>query len=320
MLIILEHGNNSKTTETSQQMPVDDKLVGEKIEILQFTNYDLTNVVTPVNVDEFQKLLKLSKFNGKRSEALINGFKFGFSIGYEGETEIQQKSAILKLFVGSKIELWNKVMKEVGLKCFAGPFGKIPFKNYIQSPIGLVPKDGRTKTHLIFHLLHLRLQKGVKQKSVNTNTPRELCNVNYASFDDAITLCIAEGKSCHIAKSDMDSAFRNLGIKAEHWPYLVMKAESPIDGKTYYFVDKCLPFGASISCALFQEFLDAVAHIVKFFTKKPLVNYLDDYFFAALLKAICNSQVSKFLEVCEIINFPVSAHKTFWGTTRLWAY
>ena len=42
-------------------------------------------------------------------------------------------------------------MKEVSLGRIAGPFEKIPFTNFMQSPIGLVPKTGG-KTHLIFHL------------------------------------------------------------------------------------------------------------------------------------------------------------------------
>ena len=115
----------------------------------------------------------------------------------------------------------------------------------------------------------------------------------------------------------MKSAFRNLGIKPEDWKYLVMKAVSPIDGKTYYFVDKCLPFGASISCSHFQRFSNAVKHIVQWKAKKSLVNYLDDYLFAALRKLLCNIQVKIFLEVCSEISFPVSLEKTFWASTKL---
>ena len=96
-----------------------------------------------------------------------------------------------------------------------------------------------------------------------------------------------------------------------------MKAVSPIDKKTYFFVDKCLPFGASISCSHFQRFSNAAAHIVMWRTQKNLVNYMDDFFFAALRKLICNSQVTEFLRVCNEINFPVSLEKTFWGTTQL---
>ena len=115
----------------------------------------------------------------------------------------------------------------------------------------------------------------------------------------------------------MSMAFRNIPLKRNSWCYLILKADHPVTGETFYFVDKCLPFGASISCAIFQEFSNSVAHLVKFRTEKPLVNYLDDYFFAALCKALCDGQVRVFLDICDSICFPVSLEKTFWGTTWL---
>ena len=96
-----------------------------------------------------------------------------------------------------------------------------------------------------------------------------------------------------------------------------MKAEHPLTGKIYYFVDKCLPFGSSISCEIFQRVSNAIVAIVKFRTKKDLVNYLDDYFFAALLLSCCNDQVKCFLQVCEMINFPVAEEKTVWASTLM---
>ena len=82
-------------------------------------------------------------------------------------------------------------------------------------------------------------------------------------------------------------------------------------------MDKCLPFGAAISCSHFQAFSDDVAHIVKFKTKEDLVNNLDDYLFVALLRLWCNQQVKVFMQVCALIHFPVSFEKTFWGCTCL---
>ena len=121
-------------------------------------------------------------------------------------------------------------MKEVKEKRYAGPLEEIPFDSYIQSPIGLVPKDGGKDTRLIFHLFYPRGEKS----SVNANTSVELFSVKNPDFNKTINLCLREGKSCHIAKSDMKSAFRNLSIIKKHWRYLVMKAVSPIDGKTYF--------------------------------------------------------------------------------------
>ena len=93
-----------------------------------------------------------------------------------------------------------------------------------------------------------------------------------------------------------------------------MKAEHPVTKKIWFFVDKCLPFGSSISCAIFQDISDAKAWIVEFRTKKANVNYLDDYLFAAALKAACDWQINEFLKVCASINFPVAMEKTFWET------
>ena len=211
-------------------------------------------------------------------------------------------------------------MKEVKVKRYAGPFKQIPFEDYIQSPIGLVPKNSGRDVRLIFHLSYLK-----DGDSVNLQTPKELSSVQYPSFDDVVHRCLEEIKfleslldstkpvleNIFVGKSDMRSAFRNLGIRPDQTKFLVMMAKSPIDGRTYYFVDKCMPFGAAISCSHFQEFSNAVAFIVKTKTGKWVINYLDDYLFVASLKIWCDNQIQMFLD----INFPVSMEKTVWGDT-----
>ena len=195
---------------------------------------------------------------------------------------------------------------------FAGPFSDPPFDQFVQSPIGLVPKDKGLKTRLIFHLSYPK-----DGDSVNSGIPYEKCTVAYPDFDEAVKLCLKEGRGCSVGKSDMSSAFRHVPMAKDQWWLLVMKAEHPITKKTMFFVDKCLPFCSSISCAIFQAISDAIAWIVEFKTRKPNVNYLDDYLFAALRKAICDAQLKVFLEVCDTINFPVALEKTYWGTTSL---
>ena len=109
---------------------------------MQFVNYDLNNIVTPLNVDKYHELLKEAGYNEQKTLFLVQGFKHGFDLGYRGSSEVQNAAPNLKFVIGNEVELWNKVMKEVKLKRYAGPFKHIPYQNYIQSPIGLVPKDG----------------------------------------------------------------------------------------------------------------------------------------------------------------------------------
>ena len=74
-------------------------------------------------------------------------------------------------------------MKEVKLGRVAGPYYQgPPFENYIQSPVGLVPKAGG-QTRLIFHL-SFDFKSG--NLSVNGRTPDKLCTVTYNDLDAVI--------------------------------------------------------------------------------------------------------------------------------------
>ena len=280
--------------------------------MLYYENFDLINVVTPVKVDRLEQLLVESKYDPVKTKFLVDSFRQGFPIGYAGNMKVKKTAPNLKIRVGTEVDLWNKVMKEVKEKRYAGPFEEPPSEYYIQSLIGLVPKDNGKDTRLIFHLSYPR-----SGDSLNSETPRELCRVKYCEFDEAIRRCLEEGVGCHISHSDISAAFRNLGILPAHWKLLLMKARSPLDGKWYYFVDKCLPFGSSISSAHFLAVSDGTAHIVRYFAGKKITNYLDDFLFTALLRFLCNEQVQTFLWVCNEIGLPVNEKKTFWGTTYL---
>ena len=96
----------------------------------------------------------------------MDGFENGFSLGYRNDQKVKITAHNLRLRVGNEIDLWNKVMKEVKLKRYARPFEQIPYKNdFIQSPIGLVPKDNGKDTRLIFHLSHPRCKNGQSGKT-----------------------------------------------------------------------------------------------------------------------------------------------------------
>ena len=143
--------------------------------MLYAENFDMTNILyifTPVDADAYEKLLIESKFDPEEQEFLVEGFREGFRLNYTGDRNVQLSAPNLRFDeFGSEKILWNKIMKEVQAKRFAGPFRRMPFDNYIQSPLGLVPKDGGKDTQLIFHLSYPR----GTCKSVNANIPKEYC-------------------------------------------------------------------------------------------------------------------------------------------------
>ena len=100
---------------------------------------------------------------------------------------------------------------------------------------------------------------------------------------------------------------------------MIFKAEDPSTGQYKYFVDKCLPFGASISCSLFQKFSNALRHIVTSITGHTfaVTNYLDDFLFTETSARACNRMVRVFLHVCEQINLPVAHDKTEYASSQM---
>ena len=79
-------------------------------------NFDLDDIVMQVRVQELRKLLIQTQYDIEETEFLVNGFSRGFDIGYKGPNNRQSKAKNIPLRVGSEIELWNKIIKEVKLK------------------------------------------------------------------------------------------------------------------------------------------------------------------------------------------------------------
>ena len=116
-----------------------------KLQVDYYENFNLESIVVPVNVQRLHSLLSHYGYCHKETAFLVDGFTNGFTIGYKGDEKVKITTPNLKFRgVDNHIILWNKVMKEVKAKRYAGPFKSIPFEYYIQSPIGLVPKDNGT--------------------------------------------------------------------------------------------------------------------------------------------------------------------------------
>ena len=82
------------------------------------------------------QLLRETSFNEDERQFIVNSFEHGFPTGYDGDKNVQMKAPNLRLECGTESDLWEKVMKEVKLGRFAGPFKEVPFDTYIESPIG----------------------------------------------------------------------------------------------------------------------------------------------------------------------------------------
>ena len=199
-----------------------------------FKNYNWEEIKTLICLEEFAQLLRDSEYPEDKARYLIEGFSQGFSTGYrdpENRTDTAPNLPLNNL--GTKTDLWNKVMKEVKAERYAGPYKKqdLPFQNYIQLPIGLVPKAGN-QTRLIFHL-SCDFEDG--NESVSAHTLHELCTVKYKDLDHAIDTCIrlinksGRNTKCVLffSKADLKSAFRVIPVLLIHRRWLLLMAQDP---------------------------------------------------------------------------------------------
>lgn len=109
--------------------------------------------------------------------------------------------------------------------------------------------------------------------SINEFIDPEICSVNYSSFDQAVNMVQNLGPNAQLGKMDISNAFRLLPIRPEDFSLLGFKFLDK------YYVDKCLPMGCAISCALFEKFSTFLHWSVEHHTNlNSIVHYLDDFF------------------------------------------
>ena len=285
-------------------------------------NTDLENIVTPLNIDLFERWLVESGYDKGKTQYLINGFKIGFDLEYQGPWKCKDLSNNIPLRkdIGDETDLWNKMIKEVEVKRFAGPFEAIPYEHFVQSPVGLAPK-ANGQTRLIFHLSYNF--KGSGSGSVNSYIPKEKCTIRYNDLDSAVDACTKylndnKGRKNMIwfGISDLKSAFRLIPLRSRCWKILIMKAKNPETDEWMFSIDKCLPFGSSISCAIFQRFSNALAHITRWKLKNlafiAIINYLDNFLNIAKSEELCNIMLRIFHQVCTDLRIPLAKDKTVW--------
>lgn len=268
-----------------------------KDEVKQRVAEQFTVAKSPVNIANLE--LELKGYNPEESEILLNGFREGFPIHYEGP-RINFEAKNLKSVYQFPEIVNDKISKEVKEGRVAGPFDNKPLPIFRVSPIGLVPKKNPGEYRLIHHLSY------PPEGSVNDFIDNKWCSVNYTEFDKAVEMIQNLGKGALLFKVDIKSAFRLLPVCPQDFDLLGFKFE----GK-YYF-DKCLPFGCSISCKTFESFSTFLEFMVRRAAQSDnLIHYLDDFLGAGKRDTLhCSLLMETFFTCMKKLNVPLATEKT----------
>jgi hypothetical protein len=115
------------------------------------------------------------------------------------------------------------------------------------------------------------------------------------------------GFNAEMAKREKKSAFRLLPICPDDFCLLGIK-----DNEGNIYIDKFLPMGCRVSCALFEKFSTFLQWLVRYFAEKDsLDHYLDDFIFAGPNGTNnCSDLVSTFSKVCGLLGVPIANEKS----------
>ncbi|MES9905170.1 MAG: reverse transcriptase domain-containing protein, partial [Sedimenticola sp.] len=260
---------------------------------------------SPVKVTELQTALS-NYPNQKEAQELLDGFTYGFHLEYEGPRHSYQ-AVNLKSANENPAIVRHKIITEIQAGRVAGPFSATPFVNFRISPLGLVPKKQPGEFRLIHHLSY------PAGESVNDYIDPSLCSVQYTRFDKAVEMVQGLGPGALLAKADIKSAFRLLPVSPQDFELLGFQ----FDNK-YYF-DKCLPFGCSLSCALFEKFANCLEFLVRnTAVAGHIVHYLDDYLGAGRPNSEdCQHVMDIFAYHCAKLGVPLAEDKCEGPQTKI---
>ena len=121
------------------------------------------------------------------------------------------------------------------------------------------------------------------------------------------------GKGCLLGKSDVKSAFRTIPVAKNEFDQLWFCFNN------WYYFDKALPFGCSISCATYERFATFLEFAVRRrSTVGRLPHYLDDFPFGGKKGTNhCKVIMTNFQACMSKLGVPIASEKTEDPTTVL---
>ena len=253
-------------------------------------------VHTPVQVDRLHALLAHHP-NTTFAQYVINGFSFGFAIGFTG-ARMPRRARNLPSASSRPDVITAYLAAECEAGHTAGPFTNPPFSNLVVSPLGAVPKKRSDKWRLIVHLSYPEGQ------SVNDGIDVADFPLKYMTVYEAMDSIMRLGRGAPLAKLDIKHAFRLCPIRAQDQHLLGMQWQG-----RYYF-DQVLPFGLRSAPFIFNCLAQTVEWEAKRRGTQAIHHYLDDFLVVgAAHTSECSTALHTLTAICQELGIPLAEEK-----------
>lgn len=168
------------------------------------------------------------------------------------------------------------IMKELTARRYSRRFtqteleGRIGF--FRSSPLGVIEKAGAPGEFRVVQDLSYP-RNDSQHKSVNAEINTENFKCDWGTFSDIANIVLDAPPHSRAATLDVDTAYRQCPIAPEQQKHFVVQWR----GK--FYIDHCMPFGASSASGNFGSLADAKTDILWAKQFSLVANWADDFFF-----------------------------------------
>ena len=194
----------------------------------------------------------------------------------------------------NKAQIESQLISEIN----QGHYVKTKTKPKIVSALGAIPKQNSQDLRIIHDC-----SRPIGH-SVNSFAQVHKCTFQNI---DAATAKLMPGS--WMAKIDLKSAYRHVGVHPSNYPYLGLKYHFTGDLEPTYFYDTRLCFGASASVGIFHRLTQSVVRMLQRQGIFSVVCYLDDFLIIANSKNQCQNHMDALLGLLKNLGFTINWKK-----------
>ena len=239
------------------------------------------------------------------SEFLLDGFTHGFRI-----TDSAPKMDIIQERNNYKSatcpENRNQVEKQLLSEIAKGHYVITDNKPSIISALGAIPKKDTDELRII-HDCSQPIDNGV-------NSLFTVQKHSFESVDSAIRHLKPHG---WLAKVDLKSAYRHVGIHPQDYKVMGLKYHFSKDNRFTYFYDTRLCFGASASVGIFHRITQSIVRMMHRQGHNKVMCYLDDFLLIGDTKTECQKSMDKLLQLLHKLGFTINWSKVVYPTQNI---
>ena len=266
-----------------------------------------------INLPLFEELSR--GFDPRQRSLVIDGLLYGFRLGVV-VPPVGRSWVPSFLSDVARNRIGENFARERDLGRMLGPFSSPPsgqfWRNAVAIPVSEAIKgDGKFRT--IFNFSY------DWENSTNAGIPESYGFTTYPTFEEVGAAILRVGlDKIYFALFDVQTAFRNLRIHPDDWPFQVVAWQEYEGGPRCWWIDLALPFGVRVGPAIFNFFGDVLEYVLKrcCFDDEArrlyaqLKRYLDDHLLMINGLALANTILDRMLGVMKDLNIPVKESKT----------